>query len=101
RPLPLPSTLFPYTTLFRSDARYNPESAGQYGMSGVDEKIIDLKPRSAERRAADVRRAGDTLAARLGAETDPLVRQDLEILMEAADRKSTRLNSSHDQTSYA
>jgi hypothetical protein len=66
------------------DARYNPESAGQYGVSGVDQSIIDLKPRSAERRVSDIRRAVDTLSARIAAEKDPLVRQDLEILVQAA-----------------
>src|SRR2546428_9015131 len=59
------STLFPYTTLFRS--RFGERGPGQ------------------QRRADD---AG--VVAELG-------RRDLQHL----DRKSTRLNSSHDQISYA
>src|SRR2546430_3178178 len=59
------STLFPYTTLFRSDQR---QLAAQYGLQrleirGAGAKILDLSA--------------------------------------SADRKSTRLNSSHSQISYA
>ena len=67
-------------------ARYYPESAGQYGMSGLDDKIIDLTPKSGERRTRETIRAVKTLRARLDAETDPLVRQDLEILIQAAEQ---------------
>src|SRR2546430_10582898 len=68
------STLFPYTTLFRS--LYRP---GQYDLAGAIVGVV-------EERAAlhgDRVRAGDVLLAY------------------ASDRKSTRLNSSHSQISYA
>ncbi len=67
-------------------ARFNPESAGQSGMSGLDEKIIDLTPKSGARRAQETKLAEKTLRARLETEKDPLVRQDLEILIKAAEQ---------------
>ncbi len=42
-------------TLLEIAARYYPESAGQYGMSGLDDRIIDLQPKSGERRTQEVR----------------------------------------------
>src|SRR2546428_7450745 len=71
------STLFPYTTLFRSWPELDQEHA-----------------RAALRQALHGLRQG------LGA--DVLTsRGDEEVGDEALDRKSTRLNSSHDQISYA
>src|SRR2546421_8403663 len=65
------STLFPYTTLFRSAIRY--------GHNGWDAAVgqRDL--------GDDVRRCRD----------------DVALVSAVLDRKSTRLNSSHDQISYA
>src|SRR2546428_8953456 len=60
------STLFPYTTLFRSIGA-----------------ILDAAPA-----------VGDSAAA-------TRARAALDTLLKRADRKSTRLNSSHDQISYA
>jgi hypothetical protein len=65
------------------DARFNPESAGASGVSGLDERIIDFQPKSGERRAQTERIAVGTLTAQLDSEKDPLVRQDLEILINA------------------
>src|SRR2546430_3252065 len=72
------STLFPYTTLFRS--------LMHAGASGVGLAAIQISKRSGARVAATTRSA-DKLKAldAVGAE----------------DRKSTRLNSSHSQISYA
>src|SRR4051812_6225364 len=64
--------------------RYSPESAAQYGITGVDERIFDIRPNAAEREAKELSAAAKTLAARAGSETDPLVRQDLQILVDAA-----------------
>src|SRR3712207_7936310 len=83
------STLFPYTTLFRSRSVCHPRTAEQEG-SGV----------MAERYDAIIvggRLAGAAKAAnlaRLGARVLVLERAHL-------DRKSTRLNSSHANISYA
>ena len=70
--------------LLEIEARYNPEAAGQSGVSGVDERITDLTARSRARQLAELRRAEKLLAASLAAENDPLVRQDLEILITEA-----------------
>src|SRR5438309_8515492 len=69
------STLFPYTTLFRS---------GPHWIAGA--MISLLGPR------------GDVGGGAPGALRDPL---RLGVARPSADRKSTRLNSSHSSTSYA
>src|SRR2546430_7756647 len=65
------STLFPYTTLFRSDER----------IVNLDVWVRDLEPNT----SYQLQRA-----------TDANVNDDC-----TGDRKSTRLNSSHSQISYA
>jgi uncharacterized protein DUF885 len=66
-------------------ARQSPEGAGQLGVPGLDEEIFDLKPGFVERSREEIRKAADTLHQRLAAEKDPKVRQDLEILIQAAE----------------
>src|SRR2546430_13549488 len=77
------STLFPYTTLFRSLAETDRHAAG---------RPDDLGSRAAEMADLfvhhDARAQGH--AARRGRQAQP-----------RGDRKSTRLNSSHSQISYA
>src|SRR2546428_7621403 len=78
------STLFPYTTLFRS-LPTDPGHGLGAGRGAAGEPGGDLVgPGPVHRRGAG---AGLTWAAR----SSP----------DGADRKSTRLNSSHDQISYA
>src|SRR5438270_3992574 len=76
------STLFPYTTLFRSEQRRNGR-------------------RVLERRAYDLCRIDDArfhqILVRVGERVEALFVLHLAHL----DRKSTRLNSSHSQISYA
>src|SRR5258708_26164885 len=69
------STLFPYTTLFRSELKARPAITKLSGMVDLI-RILDL------RRLADKSQASPLTSARL-------------------DRKSTRLNSSHQIISYA
>src|SRR2546428_5733554 len=72
------STLFPYTTLFRSAGDVTAlADLADAGCGGARSRSISLQ--------ADV----------------PGTRVPKEMLRERADRKSTRLNSSHDQISYA
>src|SRR5206468_4562164 len=95
-PPPLP-TLLPYTTLFRSSTSYAPRpSVGPW---------ISSKSRSACGNSTDV--LGHVYASRT---TIPPPSCDRPCHCEVrtccwraawSDRKSTRLNSSHDQTSYA
>src|SRR3712207_8697765 len=72
------STLFPYTTLFRS-------LVSKLADFGIDGKAPRLKP------SVDV--AGDYLADTRFTHDDDRIR--------SLDRKSTRLNSSHANISYA
>lgn len=65
-------------------ARFNPEQAGQFGVEGLDEQVIDLKPGINERSRAALKQADETLQKRLTGEKNPQVRQDLEILVDAS-----------------
>src|SRR2546426_8627322 len=69
------STLFPYTTLFRSPMTVFFSAAMLLALSGADDRFLS-SAQAAERRAGDLRSPGQ-------------------------DRKSTRLNSSHLVISYA
>src|SRR5256886_9680624 len=80
------STLFPYTTLFRSLVPHPCEARS----SGCGRGPITPAPRNRE----GVRSAGPT--------RDPLPSErPRETFDDRIDRKSTRLNSSHSQISYA
>ena len=72
--------------LLEVQAKYGPEGAGALGISGLDEQITVRSRDMSARLRADVREARRKLAAALAAEKDPLVRQDLQILIDAADR---------------
>src|SRR2546430_13078986 len=78
------STLFPYTTLFRSRRREAAEELQRHGAEHPVERIPEREP---EHLVVD--------QPRVVAEADEAV------LLRLEDRKSTRLNSSHSQISYA
>src|SRR5256886_4100864 len=83
------STLFPYTTLFRSCLRN-----GDWQLLAMDTGYNDAVP------------VLPAVARKMGAYWATSLRPDeiywhLDKLQNAADRKSTRLNSSHSQISYA
>src|SRR3712207_8411953 len=82
------STLFPYTTLFRSPHR-----------AAAD----DLPVLDGQRAVCEGERAADALDA--GARLDPIARlrglEEVHGQRDRRDRKSTRLNSSHANISYA
>src|SRR2546427_1154039 len=75
------STLFPYTTLFRSLF-----SGGGFGIT------LGSKSVTIDRSNESVRAAGSSVQAQGG---------NASIVAGNQDRKSTRLNSSHSQISYA
>src|SRR3712207_8993577 len=85
------STLFPYTTLFRSQHAQQPRAEEQGAAPSPDHTQISCSSTSsvATERARRRRRAR------------PLYRAGLLLGPHAADRKSTRLNSSHANISYA
>ncbi len=59
----------------------SPEFAGYIGAEGVDKMILDLKPGIQERSKKAFQTVQQELESRLKNETDPAVRQDLEILI--------------------
>src|SRR3712207_6938079 len=85
------STLFPYTTLFRSNHR--PDPVPFYGeLSSLNPVIVT--PGAARERAQDI---GRGLAQSFTTAAGQLCTKPGLVL----DRKSTRLNSSHANISYA
>src|SRR5688572_31875370 len=81
------STLFPYTTLFRSvTAAQQQHDGGQQAQNPNTNHRRDEREKSAER------------VAEPGARSSPAGPVDVGV---DVDRKSTRLNSSHSQISYA
>src|SRR3712207_7093494 len=87
------STLFPYTTLFRSPRRGDPESRRPTGVRLHDHGVDQVGRRLVEREGVDDRLQGTELGygPRLGG----------DLVVGQRDRKSTRLNSSHANISYA
>src|SRR3712207_8220465 len=80
------STLFPYTTLFRS---------------AVEAELLDqlhLRPQRVAAGSGQVRLGPVALLQHQPQEVRAAVQQELPV---AGDRKSTRLNSSHANISYA
>jgi Bacterial protein of unknown function (DUF885) len=67
-------------------ARYEPEGAAAEGVQGLDEQVSSAAPDEPERFRKDLTAARQQLEQRLNAEKDPLVRQDLEILIAQANR---------------
>src|SRR5947209_11939349 len=90
-PPPPRSTLFPYTTLFRSEAGHGPDDG--YEQRGVDDETAEQWGHCAI-----------ALLNTLGG-LDQLLGVDAGVVHQGklikSDRKSTRLNSSHANISYA
>jgi Bacterial protein of unknown function (DUF885) len=74
--------------LLSIEARYAPEGAGSLGVSGLDEKISIPARDLGERSRRDTEEALKTLRSRLASEQDALVKQDLEILIQAGEREN-------------
>ncbi|HET7221748.1 MAG TPA: DUF885 domain-containing protein [Rhodanobacteraceae bacterium] len=78
--------------LLKTLAEFNPEFASRFGLPGYDDKVIDMKPDVEQRTLAALMQARATLQKDLAGEKDPNVRQDLEIMIKAADRQIDRIN---------
>jgi hypothetical protein len=72
--------------LLKVRAKYAPEFAGRTGVEGLDDNIFDLKPDVYERSRKDTEAALAELKAKQKTATDPNVKQDLDILISAAQR---------------
>ena len=70
--------------LLAVQAKFTPESAARLGVPGLDDRITDLTPGYRERVRQSTREALAGLERRRDAERDPLVAQDLRILVHAA-----------------
>jgi len=79
-------------------AKYGPEGAARIGVDGFDEAVSQSPLDLNERLVRDVEGAIATLRQRLAAEKDGDVRQDLEILIQAAEDnvRGTRLSEKYD-----
>src|SRR5688572_32303577 len=93
------STLFPYTTLFRSGYL---EQEGGVDAAGVgDEDGVELGQTSAQGFELGVGDHSHRLELRWGLCPHPPAEEGVRPDRQEGDRKSTRLNSSHSQISYA
>jgi uncharacterized protein (DUF885 family) len=77
--------------LLAIEVAFNPESATRLGEEAADERTIDLAPGFRERRVAALADARKKLEARRAAETDPLVLQDLAILLREAELEAREI----------
>ena len=68
-------------------ARFFPEGGARLGIAGIDERIIDLTPGHHEREREALQQALAQLEQWRSVEQDPLVAQDLTILVEAGRRQ--------------
>ncbi len=77
-------------------AQFNPEQAGQLGVDGYDDKVIDLQPQVYERNQAALQKVIDGLNAQLPQATDPSLQQDLQIMITAAQQQFDTNKLQHD-----
>src|SRR3712207_7911917 len=89
------STLFPYTTLFRSYLTHLP--AEMWGMDWLERGTMSARFATPVYDGDDV----EITAERTAADIVALTLRDSDGSVCATDRKSTRLNSSHANISYA
>lgn len=79
-------------------ARLGPESASAIGIEGYDAEVFQLPPDLNPKTIAEVEGAIQKLQTKLAKETDPAVRQDLQILIHAANEfiEGTKLSEKYD-----
>jgi uncharacterized protein (DUF885 family) len=72
--------------LLQAQAPFQPEYASFFGIPGYDDQVADLGPDNAKRYRQATAKAKAELQTKLQLERDPNVRQDLEIMIAAADQ---------------
>ena len=75
-------------------AKMSPESAASLGVDGVDDQITDLRPGYTARLRQSLTGVAAELGKRSAAESDPLVRQDLQILSDAVRQQIRSIDAS-------
>ena len=73
--------------LLKVQAEFAPEFASFFGLPGYDDRVADFGPNNGERQRAAIRSAKGTLETELKTEENPNVRQDIGILLHAADQQ--------------
>src|SRR5688572_31911072 len=91
-------TLFPYTTLFRSLTTDHPNGGGFWRYPEIMRLLMDVEFRKSEVRKLPPEALNRIELADIDRE---YTISEMVIVTSAGDRKSTRLNSSHSQISYA
>ncbi|MEG1680261.1 MAG: DUF885 domain-containing protein [Stenotrophomonas sp.] len=83
--------------LLQAQAPFQPEMTSFFGVPGYDDKVVDLRADNTGRYRAAMNKARDQLREKLQVERDPNLRQDLEIMIGAAERniESSTLNEQH------
>lgn len=72
--------------LLDAQGPFQPEETGFFGVPGYDDKVADFGPDNGARYRAAMAKARSELQSRLATERDPNVRQDLAIMIAAADQ---------------
>lgn len=72
--------------LLRVTARFLPELGARYGLTGIDERVLDLGEGLEARWREALVEARDALRASRAGAQHPLVREDLDILIQSAER---------------
>jgi len=73
--------------MLRVIAQFAPEGAQRLGVEGVDDRVLDLRPGFSERYQAALEAAAKELQAKVPATREPKVREDIQILIDNANRK--------------
>jgi uncharacterized protein (DUF885 family) len=73
--------------LLQVQAQFRPEFAARQGIPGLDDRISDFAPGHQQRMREAIQQVQAELESRLAGEKDPLVAQDLQILVDAAKRQ--------------
>lgn len=83
--------------LLKAQAAFQPEYASFFGIPGYDDKVTDLGPDNPRRSREATAQARTELMALLQTERDANLRQDLEILIKAADEsiEGSQLNEKY------
>lgn len=72
--------------LLKVQAKYAPEFAARQGVEGLDDQITQFSANRREQQKADSRAGLEKLRKALAVEKDPLVKQDLQIMIKATEQ---------------